>query len=108
LQIARELEEAGAVCGAGGLQSFRRIVLPLMAPAVTTAWLFVLLLSVRSIGLPILLAGPNAQVVAVTIFDLWGNGQTVQVAAIGLVWAVLMMSVGVLFHLATRGRGLAL
>ena len=52
LQIARELEEAGAVCGAGGLQSFRRIVLPLMAPAVTTAWLFVLLLSVRSIGLP--------------------------------------------------------
>ena len=106
-QIGAELEEAAATAGAAPGQVFRRVVLPLMAPAVTTAWLFVLLLSVRAIGMPVLLAGPNARVVAVTIFDLWGNGQTTQVAAIGLTWAVLMMCVGVIFHRMARRHGLA-
>ncbi len=107
IQISRELEEAGAMAGASNAAVFRRVVLPLMAPAVSTAWLFVMLLCVRAVGMPVLLAGPNAQVVAVTIFDLWSNGQTTHVAAIGLTWAALMMCVGVIFHRVARRNGLS-
>ena len=106
LQIHRELEEAAASSGASRAQSFRRVVLPLMAPSVATSWLFVLLLSVRAVGMPILLAGPGNNVVAVTIYDLWGNGQITAVAALGLLWAGLMMMIGVVFHHMSRRYGL--
>jgi iron(III) transport system permease protein len=106
LQIHRELEEAAGAAGASRWQIFRRVVLPLMMPAVATSWLFVLLLSVRAVGMPILLAGPGNNVVAVTIFDLWGNGQVTAVAALGLLWAALMMGIGVVFHHMSRRYGL--
>ena len=106
LQIHRELEEAAGASGASKWQAFWRVVLPLMMPAVATSWLFVLLLSVRAVGMPILLAGPGSNVVAVTIFDLWGNGQITAVAALGLLWAALMMGIGVVFHHMSRRYGL--
>jgi iron(III) transport system permease protein len=107
LQISRELEEAALMAGAGRFATFRRIVLPLMAPSVSTAWLFVMLLSVRAVGMPILLAGPNSQVVAVTIFDQWTNGQITVVAAFGLVWTALMMCIGLVFHRMAQRYGVA-
>jgi iron(III) transport system permease protein len=36
-QVSAELEEQARLCGAGGWQSFRRVTLPLLLPAVTSA-----------------------------------------------------------------------
>ena len=58
LQIHRELEEAAAICGASPLTRLRRIVAPLLAPALLAGWLFIFLMSARALSLPILLAGP--------------------------------------------------
>src|SRR4029077_371991 len=55
LQIHRELEEAGAICGASPLACLWRIVLPLLAPALMAGWLFVFLISARALSLAILL-----------------------------------------------------
>ena len=85
MQIHRELEEAAEMSGARKFATFVRIVLPLIAPAVATSWLFVMLMSVRAVAMPILLVGPRSQVVAVTLFDLWGNGQITSLAAVGVV-----------------------
>jgi iron(III) transport system permease protein len=41
LQISRELEEAASVAGAGAATVFRRVVAPLVAPALTAGGLFV-------------------------------------------------------------------
>ena len=106
LQIHGELEEASAISGARGIATFARIVLPLIAPALMTSWLFVLLMSVRAVAMPILLAGPNSQVVAVTLFDLWINGQVVELAAVGVTWTGLMTVVGIVFYATARRYGL--
>src|SRR5262249_641302 len=86
LQFHGDLEEGAEMCGAARRTTFLRIVAPLLAPSIVTSWLFVLLLSVRAVAMPVLLAGPRSQVVAVTLFDLWGNGQITSLAAVGVVW----------------------
>ena len=51
LQIHRELEEAAAICGASPLTRLRRIVAPLLAPALLAGWLFIFLMSARVLSL---------------------------------------------------------
>jgi iron(III) transport system permease protein len=102
LQIHRELEEAAAICGASALTRLRRIVAPLLAPALIAGWLFIFLMSTRVLSLAILLAGPSSQTMAVAMFDLWGNGQGTELAALGLMWSMLMAMIAVVFYLVAR------
>ena len=73
LPIHTELEQASAISGASQFTTFVRIVVPLVAPALTTCWLFVFLLSVGSVSLPILLTGTDSRVVAQVLFELWAD-----------------------------------
>lgn len=102
LQIHRELEEAAAICGASPLTRLRRIVAPLLAPALVAGWLFIFLMSTRVLSLAILLAGPRSQTMAVAMFDLWANGQGTELAALGLMWSMLMAMIAVVFYLVAR------
>lgn len=105
LQIHRELEEAAGICGANGWETLRRVVLPLMMPAVASGWLFIFLLSARILALPILLAGPDSQTVAVAMFDMWTNGQGTELAAMGLLWTLLMTVIASGFYFLSRRSG---
>ncbi|MDA1324872.1 MAG: iron ABC transporter permease [Proteobacteria bacterium] len=107
LQIHHELEEAAGVCGASPMVILRRIILPLLAPSVLSGWLFIFLLATRVLSLPILLAGPESQVVAVEMFDLWTNGQGTELAALGLVWTAVMTVIASLFFYTARKTGAA-
>lgn len=107
LQIHTELEEASGVSGANQTTTFMRIVVPLLAPALITCWLFVFLVAVKAVSIPILLAGPNSQVVAVTIFDLWENGVVGELSAMGVTWTGLMTIVSVIFFIIARRYGLS-
>jgi iron(III) transport system permease protein len=102
LQIHRELEEAAAICGAAPLSRLRRIVAPLLAPALMAGWLFIFLMATRVLSLAILLAGPSSQTMAVAMFDLWGNGQGTELAALGLMWSMLMTLIAVVFYVLAR------
>lgn len=102
LQLHRELEEAAGVAGAGYLTVLRRIVAPLLAPAMVAGWLFIFLIANKELAIAVLLAGPSSQVAAVAVFDLWVNGQGGELAAFGLLWTVLMTVVAVLFFVQSR------
>jgi iron(III) transport system permease protein len=105
LQIHRELEEASAISGARSAATFLRIVVPLVAPAVVTCWLFVFLMVSKAVSIPILLSGPGSQVVAVTLFDMWQNGVAGELAALGVIWTAIMTVVSTVFFVVSRRYG---
>src|SRR4026208_1098274 len=48
-QIHRELEEAASMSGAGLGQTFRKIMLPLLAPVLLAGWIYLFVLAVRGL-----------------------------------------------------------
>jgi iron(III) transport system permease protein len=102
LQIHEDLEDAAKTSGAGAGRIFIRVVLPLIAAALVSCWLFVFLLTVQSVALPLMLVGPGTELVAVTLFDLWQNGQVTELAAMGVSWVALMLVVSAGFHFTAR------
>lgn len=105
LQLHRELEEAAGVAGAGTMTILRRIVAPLMTPALVAGWLFIFLIANKELAIAVLLASPHSQVIAVAIFDQWVNGQGGELAAFGLIWTVLMTIIATVFFVFTRRGG---
>ena len=105
LQVHRELEEAAAVAGASPVTGFRRVVMPLLSPSLIAGWLFIFLLSTRVLSLPVLLSGPSSQTMAVAMFDLWGNGQGPELAALGLLWSLAMTGIAITFYAIARRSG---
>jgi hypothetical protein len=57
---------------------------------------------------PCSLVGPGTELVAVTLFDLWQNGQVTELAAMGVLWLAFMSLVGAAFHVMTRRYRLSL
>ena len=106
LQIHRELEEASALSGARAVTTFLRVVVPLVLPAMVTCWLFVFLMVSKAVSIPLLLAGPDSQVVAVTMFDMWQNGVAPELAALGIIWMIIMTAVSTAFFMVSRRYGL--
>ena len=102
LQIHRELEEAASVSGANNFEALRRIVAPLLLPALLSGWLFIFLNASRELTVAILLAGPNSQTMAVAFFDLSNNGQLSEVAALGLLWTAFMTVFASIFYIVMR------
>ena len=102
LQIHRELEEAGGAAGASQWEILRRIVVPLLLPAVASGWVFVFLIGANELSMSVLLAGPRSQVMAVAMFELWSNGQSGEVYALGMLWTLFMTSCALIFYLFAR------
>ena len=105
LQIHAELEEAAGTSGGTPMQTLRRIVAPLLSPALLSGWLFIFLIATKELAVAALLAGPQGQVVAVAMYDLWRNGQGGELAAFGLIWAAVMSIVASGFYFVTRNGG---
>jgi iron(III) transport system permease protein len=107
LQIHTDLEDASMTSGARQGSTFIRIVLPLLSAALASAWLFVFLLAAQAVSLPLLLVGPGTEIVAVTLFDLWQNGQVTELASMGVLWVALMTAVSALFYAVARRHQIA-
>jgi iron(III) transport system permease protein len=105
LQIHHELEESARVSGAAFGTVLRRVVVPLMAPALASAWIYVFLLSVKELSLAMLIYGPQSRVVSVTMFELWGNGQVTELAAFCVTITALFVAIGLAFYRLSRRYG---
>ncbi|OFW16433.1 MAG: ABC transporter permease [Acidobacteria bacterium RIFCSPLOWO2_02_FULL_67_21] len=88
LQIHRELEESAAMSGASWSTTFRRVVLPLLKPGLLAGWIYVMIVSIRELSTSILLYSPDTQVVSIVIWELWENGQYVELSALGVLFII--------------------
>jgi iron(III) transport system permease protein len=84
LQIHKELEESAAMSGASWTTTFRRVILPLLKPGLLAGWIYIVIVSVRELSSSILLYSPGSEVVSILIWELWENGQYVELSALGV------------------------
>ena len=92
IQLHPELEEAARTCGGTPAYAVRRIVLPLMLPALVGAWVWVVAHVMRELSTALLLQGDDNATVAVQLWSYWSGGEPNKAAAVG-VWLVLAMTV---------------
>ena len=107
LQIHKELEESAAVSGASWGVTFRRVVLPLLKPGLLAGWIYVVIVSIRELSSSILLYSPGSEVVSIMIWELWQNGQYVELSALGVMLIAALFCLVVLAQLAGRRFGIA-
>jgi iron(III) transport system permease protein len=84
LQIHRELEESAAMSGATWTTTFWRVILPLLKPGLVAGWIYIVIVSIRELSSSILLYSPGTEVVSIVIWELWENGQYVELSALGV------------------------
>ena len=107
LQIHKELEESAAMSGASWSMTFRRIVLPLLKPGLLAGWIYVVIVSIRELSSSILLYRPGTEVVSIMIWELWQNGQYVELSALGVMLIVALFLLVMLAQLVGRRFGIA-
>jgi len=90
VQIHKELEESAAMCGASWTATFRRVILPLLKPGLLAGWIYVMIVSIRELSTSILLYSPDTQVISIVIWELWENGQYVELSALGVLFIIAL------------------
>jgi iron(III) transport system permease protein len=102
-QVSTELEDSARMSGASWLDTFRRVVIPLMMPGLLAGWVYVMIVSIRELSSSILLYSSNTRVLSVTIWELWENGETGVLSALGVVMVVgLMGLVAIAYKLGAK------
>ncbi len=99
LQIKTELEEAASVSGASRLTAFRRIVLPLLTPAMFAVWIQLFILSANEFTLPAFLATPEIRPLSTYLYSLISPRQAQlyapdQGAAMALIFTFVVLVTG--------------
>ena len=104
IQIHKELEEVAEVSGATLMQTFRRVLLPLMSPVLIAAWLYIFVMAVRELTASLFLAGPTTQVLGTISLTLWEEGGSFgNVAAISVIQIIpLIMIVALMRHMENK------
>jgi iron(III) transport system permease protein len=107
LQIHKELEESAAMSGASWSMAFRRVVLPLLQPGLLAGFIYVMIVSIRELSSSILLYSPGTEVVSIMIWELWQNGQYVELSALGVMLMIALLCLVMLAQLFSRRFGIA-
>ncbi len=102
VQVDKELEEASRVHGGGWLQTFRHVWMPLLRPAVISAWMLFFVIAVRVLDTVVLLAGPGTRVLSVDIFQLASSGRSEQASVLALLQTGLIVCAYIVSRLLFR------
>ena len=105
-QIHPELEEAAFVGGLPLWQVMRKILLPLLRPALVYAWLWMALLCFRELTMASVLVTSQANVtLPMIVWGLWLGGSLNQAAAANLVVLAFMLPAVILYlYFGRRSR----
>ncbi|HYM18578.1 MAG TPA: iron ABC transporter permease [Micropepsaceae bacterium] len=106
VQLHKELEESASLAGADWLTTFRRVVLPLLKPGLLAGWIYIVIVSVRELSSTILLYSPGSEVVSVVLWEMWQNGQYVQLSALGVMLIAVLFAFVLVAQLISKRFGL--
>jgi iron(III) transport system permease protein len=102
-QIHPELEEAAFVGGLKLLQVMRKILVPLLKPALVYAWIWMALLCYRELTMAsVLVTSQNNVTLPMIVWGLWLGGSLNQAAAANLVVLAFMLPAVLLYFIFGR------
>jgi len=108
IQIHKELEDSARVSGAATGGVVRRVIVPLLAPTLIYAWLWIALLTFRELTLAVILTTRGNITLPVVVWSMWVNGGTSKAAALTLLLLAVMVPFIFLYWLVVRRQaGLA-
>ena len=90
LQLGPDLEEASRVSGASWAHTYRRILLPLVAPVAATVGLLNFGSALTSISTPVLLYSAQSRPLSILLFEYSFSGELERAAALGLLITVMI------------------
>jgi iron(III) transport system permease protein len=91
IQLGRDLEESATMSGATTFQVVRRIVFPLIRPAMAAGWLWIALLTYRQLAIPALLTTPRNMTLPMVVWGEWLGGRAGSAAACSLLFMVVLV-----------------
>lgn len=105
-RISRELDSAARVCGDGWAGAMRRVLLPLLRPAVFTGWALLFITFLKEYAAAVFLFSRGSEVMGTTMLELWRQGDmgpvsvlaALQVLIILAVMAIARVAFGVKFY----------
>jgi iron(III) transport system permease protein len=106
IQIHTELEESALVSGASTWDAFRRVTVPLLAPALLYAWLWIALLTFRELTLAVILSTADNLTFPVVVWSLWLGGGLGQASALAMVMLLMMTPLIAMYWVIARRQGL--
>jgi iron(III) transport system permease protein len=101
-QVGDELEQASTVCGARWLTTYRRVMLPLIAPMLVSIFALTFISSLRDISTTVLLAGSRTRPLSLLMMEFATAGTLEPAAAIG----VMLSAIAICVALVARRLGL--
>lgn len=107
MQIHRELEEASAASGARWLATQRRVVVPLLMPALASGFIFLFIVGVREFTIALVLFSQDNVVLSVVLWKLFQNGQAAPSAALASIIILLVLPIVVVARRVLVPRNLA-
>ncbi len=100
-RIHSRLEESSRVCGAGHLTTLRRIVIPLLAPGIVSAWTLLATLFLNELAVSVVLSQPGTEVLSTRILGYADEGRWGPLSALGL----CMIAMSTTLVLGTQAAG---
>lgn len=97
LQINRELEEAAHVSGLGTVSTLRRVIVPLLLPAIINLWIWNALLSYRELTIATFMVTQENITLPVVVWGFWNGGLAGQAAAVSLIFMVFLVPLVALY-----------
>lgn len=104
--IHRELEESATTSGSSWGQVARKIMVPLMMPALFAGWIYIFLITIRELSVALLLYSPGSEVISVVIWELWDNGAVGTLSAFALGISAGTVLLACVFYRLSRRHGL--
>ena len=108
IQVHGELEEASYASGASHFETMRRVLFPLLRPAIASAWIWLALLSLRELTRAVILVASPHVTLPIVTWGFWNNAQYGSAAVVVLITLVLFTPALLLyFYFGRRNASVA-
>jgi iron(III) transport system permease protein len=91
-QVGDELEQSSFVCGAGWLTTYRRVLLPLVAPMLMSIFILTFMQALRDISSTVLLASAKTRPLSLLMMEFANAGRFESAAVVGVILSAMAIA----------------